>query len=206
MCLHFLFLSTPSVWRATDPARAGTRSCPYFYPRPPCGGRLHGADICLGNTQNFYPRPPCGGRQRTARSPAQTADFYPRPPCGGRLGFDCAQGRVLYVFLSTPSVWRATLGGPALHPAYLYFYPRPPCGGRPLASSVPANLSSISIHALRVEGDAGQPKKQNAANGFLSTPSVWRATLDWLKQSTENVFLSTPSVWRATRCRSGIYR
>ena len=34
-----------------------------------------------------------------------------------------------------------------------YFYPRPPGGGRPLAGIVKTNQMSISIHALRVEGD-----------------------------------------------------
>ena len=57
------------------------------------------------------------------------ADFYPRPPRGGRR--KCDKPRILMIrFLSTPSARRAT--GWDTHP-----------GGR----------GSISIHALREEGD-----------------------------------------------------
>ena len=80
------FLSTPSVWRATPAAAGGIvhdvisihalrvegdvqivcppTENPYFYPRPPCGGRLRSATLTGLSTSNFYPRPPCGGRHR----------------------------------------------------------------------------------------------------------------------------------------------
>ena len=60
---------------------------------------------------------------------AYRLNFYPRPPGGGRL---------LYLLLLRFE---------------LYFYPRPPGGGRLLNKSVAASSQSISIHALRVEGD-----------------------------------------------------
>ena len=56
-------------------------------------------------------------------------------------------------FLSTPSVWRATLVHFGHHV-----------------------LLQISIHALRVEGDAGEQSMRQSERRFLSTPSVWRAT------------------------------
>ena len=56
--------------------------------------------------------------------------FYPRPPRGGR-----------------PSVLKT---GPR---PILYFYPRPPRGGRLTWEIVAAACISISIHALREEGD-----------------------------------------------------
>ena len=81
--------------------------------------------------QYFYPRPPGGGRQQHFFLLVRLVDFYPRPPGGGRPGryifMDCA-----IRFLSTPSGWRATLGSLRL----------------PLSVT-------ISIHALRVEGDQG---------------------------------------------------
>ena len=57
----------------------------------------------------------------------------------------------------------------------------------------------ISIHTLRVEGDhiaCGQPI---TAEEFLSTPSVWRVTIDYaIIIYDQDIFLSTPSVWRVT--------
>ena len=57
-------------------------------------------------------------------------------------------------FLSTPSARRAT---PHLHSApsaMSHFYPRPPRGGRPSGPTSPISPDSISIHALREEGDS----------------------------------------------------
>ena len=148
-----------------------------FYPRPPCGGRhvrfgplnrhgvisihalrVEGDCSCRSSSlwlNNFYPRPPCGGRRFNGRAV--------------RFAFD--------VFLSTPSVWRATgssmenvhLESGYFYPrppcggrrpcrchmsASFYFYPRPPCGGRLYEVSVVTFPAYISIHALRVEGDS----------------------------------------------------
>ena len=102
--------------------------------------------------------------------------FYPRPLGGGRprrrtwLSAHCP-------FLSTPSGWRATS---ALHVdrhgRHGYFYPRPPGGGRHGAVHFHGLCNSISIHALRVEGDPGGILCLRGAWIFLSTPSGWRAT------------------------------
>ena len=101
------------------------------------------------------------------------------------------------------------------------FYPRPPRGGRPAKAYSSVMPGSISIHALREEGDSraacirplrtyfyprpprgGRPAFRDVAliNGlFLSTPSARRATVpcaDW--QRVYKSFLSTPSARRAT--------
>ena len=55
--------------------------------------------------------------------------FYPRPPGGGRPRISCVV-TALFLFLSTPSGWRATVAQRAF-----------------------ALIKFISIHALRVEGD-----------------------------------------------------
>ena len=100
--------------------------------------------------------------------------FYPRPPWGGRLLRRRAYVQ-LKVFLSTPSVGRATMTkGAALQQFFIsihalrgegdprfprsrrattYFYPRPPWGGRLKNVGMSANDYMISIHALRGEGD-----------------------------------------------------
>ena len=150
LLLRSTFLSTPSVRRATTPKlfsfqtdlisihalRAeGDAGCDrrapevtYFYPRPPCGGRRAPA-ITSTRQVNFYPRPPCGGRLTCRPRSTSSSYFYPRPPCGGRQSSpdeNCAA----VPFLSTPSVRRATPVRGSEHPRH-----------------------SISIHALRAEGD-----------------------------------------------------
>ena len=59
----------------------------------------------------------------------------------------------------------------------LNFYPRPPRGGRPTVLSVLRCAWSISIHALREEGDPCLPVVVDVVDVFLSTPSARRATL-----------------------------
>ena len=57
------------------------------------------------------------------------------------------------VFLSTPSARRATRLSGFPTSWRNYFYPRPPRGGRRCPSASGAREGSISIHALREEGD-----------------------------------------------------
>ena len=59
---------------------------------------------------------------------------------------------------------------------FFYFYPRPPGGGRRNAASSFWTSTTISIHALRVEGDRRGRQAIPALSRFLSTPSGWRAT------------------------------
>ena len=56
-------------------------------------------------------------------------------------------------FLSTPSARRATVGHNADVVVDQDFYPRPPRGGRHNNTPFCSGMSSISIHALREEGD-----------------------------------------------------
>ena len=126
--------------------------------------------------------------------------FYPRPPGGGRhQGISQKSNRVSD------------------------FYPRLPDGGRRAYVLSARKFNSISIHALRVEGDPTFLRGRSATNAFLSTPSGWRATFpatricyrgcisihalrvegDRVNQravNPTNPFLSTPSGWRATIC------
>ena len=80
------------------------------------------------------------------------------------------------IFLPTPSVRRATWGGPA-----------------------DANGVAISTHALREEGDSSYQQDFLAVVLFLPTPSVRRATSrKSMCGSPCTEFLPTPSVRRAT--------
>ena len=156
---RFRFLSTPSARRAT-PGRAGCQiPAPYFYPRPPRGGRQSGrgyrklrlcisihalreegdsaAATVISFIPDFYPRPPRGGRHNAGQGLERpTWYFYPRPPRGGRP-------------LTVLSV-----------PTHTHFYPRPPRGGRQYYSHPISAFLNISIHALREEGDC-TPHKSN---------------------------------------------
>ena len=226
---HFEFLSTPSARRATG-FGAQTPSGGYdFYPRPPRGGRqdseTNGFRIIkflstpsarratrtrrqmVSGSSNFYPRPPRGGRPSTPGFATLSYNFYPRPPRGGRQDSETNGFRIIK-FLSTPSARRATT--------------RPPR---------PRRWHSISIHALREEGDPDAPRLTEMRKLFLSTPSARRAThppvgggdvegisIHALREEGDvrkgrkmqwyGSFLSTPSARRATghrghgeRCR-----
>ena len=63
---------------------------------------------------------------------------------------------------------------------------------------VAAASASISIHALRVEGDKQWVCDEVDFGKFLSTPSGWRATIKGIVSGIKDLFLSTPSGWRAT--------
>ena len=153
----------------------------YFYPRPPGGGR----HIGFFTRQKTYiisiHALRVEGDNESAFKMASFDYFYPRPPGGGRRALLTLENGVV-LFLSTPSGWRATTSCTRWALRASYFYPRPPGGGRPevfgpvlgnvLFLSTPSGWRAttpkhscsdhpkgISIHALRVEGDAC-PRRQ----------------------------------------------
>ena len=171
------FLSTPSARRATF--RAGMLTCwkCYFYPRPPRGGR-HSPCVAWeqGHSISIHVL-----REEGDSAPVLLGrllhNFYPRPPRGGRLIAKVLAGRCA-IFLSTPSARRAT---------------------RKMRKA--RRRSSISIHALREEGDDWFFTVDNETELFLSTPSARRATGTGDLKAASGVFLSTPSARRATQFR-----
>ena len=125
-----------------------------FYPRPPRGGRrLHAPSFrrCYrisihalreeGDLRRQHPVPshmrflstPSARRATVSVSSgsSRVSNFYPRPPRGGRR-VSCQNADKPTIFLSTPSARRATLCRHSVPPVW-----------------------SISIHALREEGDGG---------------------------------------------------
>ena len=169
-----------------------------FYPRPPRGGRrCRRADRWRGHSISIHALREEGDNSKQARRAAisisihalreegdQTSqvkklhrhDFYPRPPRGGRR-LPPLLNSLDAGFLSTPSARRATRRACNHHGRNKNFYPRPPRGGRPSAILRRTDRESISIHALREEGDSPFANLLNSISRFLSTPSVRRATL-----------------------------
>ena len=161
--------------RATDKYRAYRGALDNFYPRPPCGGRPH---------QHFDH---AAGRQISIHALRAEGDSRPTRTTS-------TPG----IFLSTPSVRRATLlrifyadefpisihalraeGDGMLFRwpgRYCNFYPRPPCGGRP-----------------------AKRKSRNSPANFYPRPPCGGRPASWARGFSPAEFLSTPSVRRATR-------
>ena len=132
----------------------------------------------------------------TITTTGRAANFNPLPPCGGRL------------LRHLRREW------------IKYFNPLPPCGGRQIPPDRFRRRQGISIHSLRVEGDAcviqvcltsnisihslrveGDQSTRSAKCSvleFQSTPSVWRETKSFCYTAYFAEFQSTPSVWRET--------
>ena len=110
----------------------------------------------------FYPRSPCGERLHQPASFRQDPDFYPRSPCGERRCKGCGYVRVLQ-FLSTLSLRRATaeahiaravLAGISIH-ALL--------AESDAFENEKIHVDDISIHALLAESDPAPRRRSRAA-------------------------------------------
>ena len=167
------FLSTPSARRATTQCHESSKYFPYFYPRPPRGGRRLKV-LSPYSPANFYPRPPRGGRRNRLLPGRNQADFYPRPPRGGRPRTTPGRGCRLR-FLSTPSARRATALASDIEVELLNFYPRPPRGGRRLGKKS-GNLSGYFYPRPPRGGRHAAGRFLLIREKFLSTPSARRAT------------------------------
>ena len=126
----------------------------YFYPRPPRGGRPAASGLYKTTVDISIHALREEGDITTGLSGSKVLHFYPRPPRGGRQ-YSGAGRPPLNTFLSTPSARRATVN-----------------------SWIVYVLVSISIHALREEGDSRETRRQINHTRFLSTPSARRATFD----------------------------
>ena len=214
------FLSTPSARRATLP-RFWTHVIEYdFYPRPPRGGRLLSSFTSSGEKVISIHALREEGDGRKGGRPRKAKDFYPRPPRGGRQGliYDMMDTTA---FLSTPSARRATVGPLQFPDGAQHFYPRPPRGGRPGVHSpgsadrtisihalreegdvhllfASQSFFDISIHALREEGDGRGPAEPCRPGYFYPRPPRGGRRIDVADGLAHLRFLSTPSARRAT--------
>ena len=149
------FLSTPSARRATFGRSWTVTALSYFYPRPPRGGRPSKPPFCCALTRISI---------HALREEGDSPFWHIN---------DVAQ-----IFLSTPSARRATHPVGGVRAGESDFYPRPPRGGRRALTEANTSAVTISIHALREEGDAMSSFGLPLIALFLSTPSARRATLE----------------------------
>ena len=170
-----IFLSTPSARRATAGIRRAWRRIPISIHALREEGDLPASALPL-TAARFLSTPSArrataGIRRAWRRIPIsihalreegdgthgphrrERPNFYPRPPRGGR-----------------PATTHT-----AASPVF-YFYPRPPRGGRLRGEMGNLTPGTISIHALREEGDCDIISRDAYARLFLSTPSARRAT------------------------------
>ena len=124
-----IFLSTPSARRATRLPILALSRFPYFYPRPPRGGRR----LARFDEQN--------GNFISIHALREEGDHHGSHLCNPHCISIHAlreEGDV------TPSLRTSSAA---------YFYPRPPRGGRRNLRRRYSSAAAISIHALREEGD-----------------------------------------------------
>ena len=170
----------------------------YFYPRPPrgrrreniqCEAKLLAISIHALREEGDHPYSSWerGSNEFLSTPSARRAtiprphllcwhhDFYPRPPRGGRLTVrSIAPGRSQ--FLSTPSARRATPKAvKASVTMSISIHALREEGDRRLGAAAQVG-EGISIHALREEGDRKSDFYTAPASTFLSTPSARRAT------------------------------
>ena len=101
-------------------------------------------------------------------------------------------------FQSTPSVWRATSIRPGVAiPAISISIHALRVEGDYSWHSMPT-MTKISIHALRVEGDCGETVTAFAEFYFNPRPPCGGRRRVCRTDTYKDVFQSTPSVWRAT--------
>ena len=150
--VDFLFLSTLSLRRATAQVCQVVSAELYFYPRSPCGERLHHHLIPNSGTLHFYPRSPCGERLHCKTPITFRHYFYPRSPCGERL-YD-TYAKVLRVNISIHALLAES----------------------DIITRARNSTIRISIHALLAESDFNGRACAVFRRLFLSTLSLRRAT------------------------------
>ena len=141
----FSFLSTPSVWRATGHADGVSKR--------------HLISIHALRVEGDG----CGAGRRLS-----ALDFYPRPPCGGRPAPHSSLMSVI-LFLSTPSVWRATYADGSVEIVEV-FLSTPSVWRATFAAAAAGAGQNISIHALRVEGDPSARCPRGRSANFYPRP------------------------------------
>ena len=125
--------------------------------------------------QDFNPRPPRGGRPDPERR-KPTCSKFQSTPSARRATWGVNIRFTITKFQSTPSARRATKQRIHNVTESIDFNPRPPRGGRHGHEQHRPRHLTISIHALREEGDEGVLTKVGSWIEFQSTPSARRAT------------------------------
>ena len=163
--------------------------------------RMEGDKIRLGlffQLGHFNPLPPHGGRQEYI-SGCEVGTVFQSTPSAWRETPSDSTGHGLSSFQSTPSAWRETRADYVSQQRWLDFNPLPPHGGRLYILDECKLTERISIHSLRMEGDAKILFHVKRFLIFQSTPSAWRETFRGADDISGNLFQSTPSAWRETQ-------
>ena len=124
-----------------------------FYPRPPRGGRPYRWQGSHLYYHDFYPRPPRGGRPKKRSSALLFCRFLSTPSARRATSRWSPPGKAPAAFLSTPSARRATGLTPAPACGKPVFLSTPSARRATVHKGHPRRSLSISIHALREEGD-----------------------------------------------------
>ena len=137
------------------------------------GGRCHATYLC---GERFNSRPPWGGRQFDVDDESYKAIFQSTPSARRATQKSKSDINNYLLFQSTPSARRATR-----HPRCCFDLTHISIHalreeGDALYQSLCDQLSLISIHALREEGDTTHQTTIFYINAFQSTPSARRAT------------------------------
>ena len=162
----------------------------YFNPRPPWGGR-HRLLFLAGSFLISIHALRGEGDWSKPKSNQIRSNFNPRPPWGGRLLLPALRrenGKISihalrgegdaqraagvtkeFEFQSTPSVGRATSVASGI-PAATAFQSTPSVGRATISRRKRHCLLTISIHALRGEGDAYAKSKNAARHNFNPRP------------------------------------
>ena len=147
-----IFLSTPSGWRATERLRANMYFMTYFYPRPPGGGRPRDKATAYSPYRISIHALRVEGDTMRGCVSLPLSYFYPRPPGGGRH-YEGVCKLAAFLFLSTPSGWRATLKCMKNRKRRCISIHALRVEGDMRSEMKVVTAQYISIHALRVEGD-----------------------------------------------------
>ena len=124
-------------------------------------------------------------------------DRFLSTPSARRATGHRGHGERCRVFLSTPSARRATFKRD--YSLLTTIFLSTPSARRATTTMwTNSSQASISIHALREEGDRRGQQARGVTKVFLSTPSARRATWKGLLVMSVQTFLSTPSARRAT--------
>ena len=110
------------------------------------------------------------------------------------------------IFLSTPSARRATQGAAGHVQLCRYFYPRPPRGGRPTDLLQAFPFSTISIHALREEGDHRAAPPLPPAKYFYPRPPRGGRLVDVQRDYQHHHFYPRPPRGGRLRARARGYK
>ena len=124
---------------------------------------------CFPSPGNFYPRPPRGGRPQTAGAavPFEAISIHALREEGDLISLSIVMAAE--IFLSTPSARRATQGFAVFFEGHL-FLSTPSARRATIPPTTTAPDTTISIHALREEGDTDLQKAGGCSKNFYPRP------------------------------------